>query len=503
MSGDLVAAVDLSTTGSKCVLWDAQGKAVATGRAPLDLAVPFAGAGEQDPVQWWVATVAAVSAAAAQADASRIRGIAIANQRETFVCLDESGSPLRPAMLWLDRRASREVEEHGTPQVHEITGKPVNPTPAYYKLLWLRRHEPAVLERAAHVVDVHGYLVQRMTGRWATSTAAADPLGLVDLRTFDWDDRLLADVGLTRAQVGELVEPGEVIGPLTDDAAAALGLPAGLPVVSGAGDGQAAALGADVTAPGRAWLNLGTGLVGGCYSDDYTARTDYRALTGAVPRTYSYELFIGAGTYMVTWYLDTFLAPAERLPIDGVPVEQRLSEQAALVPIGADGLLLVPYWNAALTPYWDQDARGIILGLNGAHGRAHIYRAVLEGLAYELRLCLERIDAALPTPVGELVTMGGGARSVLWCQLLADVLHVPLVLAGHEESTCLGAGMLAAAGSGMHPDIRSAAAAMSSTRERFDPDPAASARYDRLYEVYRQVYPAVRHLYRPLAEAAR
>lgn len=503
MTGDLVAAVDLSTTGSKCVIWDAAGTAVATGRSGLDLATPFPGAGEQDPLQWWSATVQAVSAAVAQVDASRVQGIAIANQRETFACLDEHGQALRPAMLWLDRRASVEVEEHGTPEVHDRTGKPVNPTPAWYKLLWLRAHEPEVLRRTAHVVDVHGYLVQRMTGRWATSVAAADPLGLVDVRTGDWDDGLLSDVGLSREQVGDLVAPGDVVAPLTADAAAQLGLPAGLPVVSGAGDGQAAALGADVTEPGRAWLNLGTGLVAGCYSDEYEARDDYRAMTGAVPGTFSYEVFIGAGTYMITWFLDAFVPKEDRSTVGGATIEQRLGDEAAQVPIGADGLLVVPYWNAALTPYWDQDARGVMIGLHGGHGRAHVYRAVLEGLAYELRLCLERIDAALPVPVEELVTMGGGARSPFWCQLIADVLRKPLVLSGHEESTCLGAAMLAAAGSGVHADIRGAAAAMATTRQRYEPDPAASERYDRLYEVYAQVYPANRALFRPLTEAAR
>lgn len=503
MTADLVASLDCSTTGVKCVLWDAQGTAVATGRAPLALSAPAPGQGEQDPRDWWDATVLAVRSAVGGVDAARVRGIAVAHQRESFACLDADGEAIRPAMLWLDLRAATEVEEAGTRRVHEITGKPPNPTPAYYKLLWLRRHEPATLERTRHVVDVHGYLVHRMTGRWCTSVASADPLGLVDLATGAWDAGLLADVGLTPDTLGELAQPGDVVGPLSADAADALGLAAGLPVVAGAGDGQAAGLGADVTAPGRAYLNLGTGLVSGCYSDDYAPRTDYRAMTGPIPRTYSYEVFIGAGTYLINWFVDTFVAEAERGTVDGRSIEERLGDEAAAIPAGAEGLLVVPYWNAALTPYWDQDARGLVFGLRGTHGRGHLYRAVLEGLAFELRLCLEGIDAALAVPVTELVAMGGGARSALWCRILADVLRKPLVLAGHGESTCLGAGMLAAAGTGLHPDIRTAAAAMSAQGARTDPDEPSSAAYDPLFAVYRELYPATRHLFRPLTEAVR
>ena len=185
----------------------------------------------------------AIRRAAQSTDARRIAAIAITHQRETFACVTEDGRPLRPAMLWLDTRATAEVAEFGTPEVHRVTGKPPNPTPAWYKLLWLRRHEPETLRRSERVVDVQAYLVHRLTGHWRTSWASADPLGLVDMRTFDYDDGLLAAAGLTRAQLPELHEPGAVLGTIPADLADELDLPHDLPVVAGVGDGQSAGLG--------------------------------------------------------------------------------------------------------------------------------------------------------------------------------------------------------------------------------------------------------------------
>ncbi|MBC7518741.1 MAG: carbohydrate kinase [Microbacteriaceae bacterium] len=485
------------------MIWDRTGRVIASARVPLALSVPAPGYGEQDPRHWWDTTAVAVSQASAGINPARFAAIAVAHQRESFACLDGHDEPVRPAMLWLDRRATVEVEQAGTTRVHELTGKPANPTPAYYKLLWMREHEPDLLAQTQHVVDVHGYLIHRMTGTWLTSTASADPLGLVDLATFDYDDSLLADVGLDRSKVSALVSPGDPIGTLSEGAAGELGLPAGLAIVSGAGDGQAAALGSNISAPGRAYLNLGTGVVAGCYSEVYEARTDYRALTGPIPGTYSYEVFIGAGTYLINWFVDTFVAESERGEIDGTSIFERLSVEASAVPLGSEGLLVVPYWNAALTPYWDHNARGMMFGLSGIHSRAHIYRAVLEGLAFELRLCFAGVDEALPVPVETIIVMGGGARSELWCQILADVLGRPVVIAVEEESTSLGAAILAAAGAGWFANIREAALAMSQLGQRFEPRQDAMTRYEEFFAVYRELYPSTRNLARDLAVVTR
>ncbi len=498
---DYVIGVDCSTTAAKAVVWDPEGTAVAQARSVFDLNQPRPGWGEQDAEDWWSSTATAVRRAAHGVDAERIAAICVTHQRETFVCLDASGRPLRPAMLWLDTRATAEVEESGTPEVHRITGKPPNPTPAWYKMRWLAKHEPDTLKRTSKAVDVQGYLVHRLTGHWRTCWASADPLGLVDMSTFDYHDGLLDQVGLGRSQLCDLYPPGDVLGTITDDVAEQLGLPQQLPVVAGVGDGQSAQLGTGVTAPGAAYLNLGSGIVSGTYSDNYSYGMDYRVLSAGVPRGYTLETFIGGGTYNIVWFVEKFAGVDTRaLGLDLSP-EQILETAAAQLPPGADGLMILPYWTGALTPYWDHHARGVVVGLKGVHGKSHMYRAILEGIAYEQRLLTDGAERVLEAPVHTLIVLGGGSRSRVWCQIIADVMHREVDVVREPESTCLGSGMLAAAAVGIHPSIREAAAHMSGVAARFEPDAATSSVYDGLFEVYRDIYPSLRDLFPRLAKA--
>ena len=503
MSGDLVIGVDCSTTAAKAVVWDARGNAVAEGRATFELSQPKPAWGEQNAEDWWAATRDAVRRAAQATDARRVAAICITHQRETFACVTEDGRPLRPAMLWLDARATAEVAEYGTAEVHRITGKPPNPVPAWYKLLWLRRHEPETLQRAERVVDVQAYLVHRLTGHWRTSWASADPLGLVDMCTFDYDDGLLEAAGLQRAQLPELHEPGAVLGEVAAPLAAELGLPAGLPVVAGVGDGQSAGLGTGVVEPGSAYLNLGTGIVSGTYSETYSTGDEFRVLSGGVPRSYVFETLMGGGTFNISWFVQKFSGVDPMALGLGLSAEQILETAAAQLPPGSDGLLALPYWGGSLTPYWDSNARGVLVGLTGSHGKAHVYRALLEGMAYEQRLLTNGAEALLEKPVEQLVLLGGGSRSAVWCQILADVLRRPLHVAREAESTCLGSGILAAAAVGLHPTIREAAAAMADVGALYLPNESRAGTYDRLFGVYRQLYPRLKDVFAELSEVTR
>ena len=499
-SADLVIGVDCSTTASKAVVWNKAGRAVATGRRGYGLNHIRSGWVEQNAPDWWTATAAAIAEAVSLAGASRIAAIAITHQRETFVCLDKAGAPIRPAITWMDVRATAEVEAFGSPHVHRITGKPPNPTPAWYKLLWLRRHEPETIARTAHAVDVAGYLVHKLTGEWATSWACADPLGLVDLQRFDYDDGLLTEAGLSRDQVSRLLPPGAIAGHLTADAGSRLGLSAGLPVVVGAGDGQSAGLGCNVTRPGRAYLNLGTGTVSGVFAEGYSHETAYRTMGGPVPGTYILETFIGGGTQNIAWFVENF-AGLERST--GKSPEQILEAAAKDIPLGAGGLLCLPYWTGAMTPYWDGHARGAFVGLSGLHGKAHMYRAILEGIALEQRLLTNGVEAASGSAITEIFMLGGGSRSPLWCQIIADALGRSVKIVREQESTALGAGIHAAAAVGLYGDIRAAADAMTGFETIFEPNPVAHARYSEIFEAYRGLYPGLRSTFRLMAENAR
>src|ERR687896_2674111 len=342
-----VIGVDSSTTATKAVVWNRDGRAVADGRAEFPLALPRPCWHEQDPEDWWRSTAAAVSRAVRWVDASDIEAIALTHQRETFACLDEHGRAVRPAIVWMDVRATRQVEQHGSDEVHRLTGKPPDTTPALYKLLWLSEHEPDAIRRTRWVADVHAFLVNRLTGTWRTTTACADPLGLIDMDRQDWSDDLLARVGLSRERVPALVRPGDVIGELSVAASEQLGLPAGLPVVGGAGDGQSAGLGANATRPGTAYMNVGTAVVAGTVSERYAWDRAFRTLFGAVPGTYMMETLLQGGTYTVNWFLERIAAlDAQRLGL-GLRDVDVLEAAAARVGPGAEGLLLVPYWRGA------------------------------------------------------------------------------------------------------------------------------------------------------------
>lgn len=500
MSADLVIGVDCSTTASKAVVWDRHGKAVATGRRTYGLSHVRSGWVEQNATDWWQATSAAIADAAAQVGGERIAALAITHQRETFVCLGQSGQAIRPAITWMDIRATAEVEEFGSEEVHRITGKPPNPTPAWYKLLWLKKHEPETIRQTAHLVDVAGYLIQKLTGEWATSWACADPLGLVDLQNFDYDDTLLDMAGLSRGKVSRLLPPGAVAGPISTAMATELGLPKGLPIVVGAGDGQSAGLGCNVTRPGRAYLNIGTGTVSGVYAGNYNHGMAYRTMGGPVPGTYIYETFIGGGTQNIVWFVEQLSGLDAKTLKKGETPEQVLETMAAKIPEGSEKLLCLPYWTGAMTPYWDGHARGAFVGLSGLHGKAHMYRAILESLALEERLLVGGVEAAMGRSIDDIILLGGGSRSPLWCQIIADVLGRTVSLAREQESTALGAGIHAAAAAGLYGDLREAADAMTGVEKSFASDASAHARYADIFEAYRSIYPGLKNTFHLMAE---
>jgi xylulokinase len=504
---DLVVAVDTSTTAAKAIVQDATGTVVARAARPLRTRQPRASWHEQDVEDWWTATRDAVAdAVAALDDPARVGAVCLTHQRESFVCLDLAGRPLRPAILWLDARAHEEIAELGSRSVHELSGKPPDTTPAIYKLAWLARHEPATLRDAAMVGDVHAYLAWRLTGRWATSDGSADTLGLFDLRRMTWSPELLALAGLRPEQMPELVPVGERVADLTPDVAAALGLPGPVPLVSGIGDGQAAGIGLGATTPGVAYLNLGTSMVLGVQSDTYRWDPAFRTLAGVRPGLYTLETVLNAAAYVATWCREQFGGQVA----DGVagPAGAELEAAAAALPPGAEGLLTVPYWNAAQTPYWDPRARGVTVGWHGRHTPAHLYRSILEGVGFELRLHLERLEAVTGEPIRTIRVVGGGSRSPLWVQIVADVTGRPIRVCADEEWSAAGAAALARAyldRTTTPRDPHATPTAGPSTREPDGrdvlPDPAATGRYEAFAAVHRRIYPALRDVFGDLLAA--
>jgi sugar (pentulose or hexulose) kinase len=482
--------LDASTTACKAVAWDAQGCQLAEGRAALEMITPGPDQYEQDALHWWQATCQALHAAIASLAPARLAGLSIAHQRETFVLTDANGSPLHNAILWLDERSRPYLpglaQQLDLAAFHQRTGKPLSGNLAIGKLAWVHEHQPEVWAAARHLLDTHAFLAQRLTGQWRTSTASADPLGLYDMQHAAWDTPSLACVGVAPEWLPQALPPSALLGRVTATAAAECGLPVGLPIYAGLGDGQAAALGCGVHQAGLASLSLGTSVISGTFSPTYLTHPAFRSMTTGLPGACILETVLLGGGYTLHWYLHQFLG--ERFD------QSELERGAAALPPGAQGLLLLPYWNTAMGPYWDARASGVVVGWRGVHRAEHLYRAILEGIAFELRLQLSQVEAALGSPLRQVVASGGGTRSALWMQILADCLGLPVERSTAREAASLGAAMLAAAGAGAYPNVASAVEAMRPPGgEIFRPQAEASQAYTHLYEeAYRPIYPALR-----------
>jgi sugar (pentulose or hexulose) kinase len=494
MPADLVMGLDASTTACKSIVWDRQGNAIAEGRAPLPLLAPRPGWHEQPAECWWQAAAQSMRQAAGQINPRRLAALCIAPQRESFVPVDAGGQPLRNGILWMDERAQPLLPVLGAAlgleAFHRITGKPLSVNLTIAKIAWLRQFEPDVYAQTAFYLDVHAFLVQRLTGLFRTGWGCADPTGLFDMHTHTWSTPCLEAVGLCPEQVPEAFPPGVRMGAVLPAPAADCGLPPGLPVAAGIGDGQSCGLGTAILQPGQAYLGLGTSVVSGAFSDRFVTGRAFRTLYGGIPGSYLLETALMGGGYTLNWFLEKIV------PQPGVHIYQlydQYEQAAAGIPPGCDGLMLVPYWNSVLGPYWDASASGIVVGWRGLHQPAHFYRAILEGIAYEQRLCTTGVEAAMGTTIDRFIVVGGGARSGLWRQIIADVTGKPVYRAATHETAALGAGILAASTAGLHPDIPQAARAMSRLHpDPAIPDPARHAFYSRLYEdVYRHLYPAL------------
>ncbi|WP_207483044.1 xylulokinase [Arenibaculum pallidiluteum] len=503
-TADLVLGIDLSTTAAKAAAFDTQGRMVALGRAPLALARPGPDRFEQDPGDWWTALCRAIADVTAAVNPARIAGLAIAHQRETFACLDAGGRPLRPAMLWLDGRARGHlpslVRRIGTDRLRALSGKAADFGPALPKIAWLAEEEPETHARTALFCDVQAYLVQGLTGRPRTSWASADPLALFDIGARRWSDELCRAVGIAPDRLPEACAPGTPLGAVTPEAAAATGLRAGTPVLAGGGDGQMAGLGVDALDPRRAYLNLGTAVVFGVWSPEPRQDEAWRTMTSASGRGYVLESSLRSGALLSDWFLRRLLEVEPR----DAGIMAALEAEAAALPPGSGGLLLLPYWEGAMNPHWDPDARGAILGLSDAHGRAHVYRALIEGVALEQALVLDLMRRRAGIEVAEFVAVGGVAASDLWCGIMADATGVAIQRSTTVEAACLGAAMCAAAGAGLAGSIEAAAGAMrGAATATFHPRSAARQRYAALLGIYRDVYPQLSGLMRRLSDFAR
>lgn len=499
MTSDVVIGIDSSTNATKAIAWDSHGKNVAEGSCPIPLASPHPGYYEQNPGDWWSSLVTALQKITHQIDKERIKAIAIANQRETFVALNREGEPVRPAIIWLDERCKGQVDKFagiiGEDKIHSITGKPKDYAPVVYRLAWMKEHENELYRKVFKFSDVNSYLVQRLTGHYKTSWASADPLGIFDIENKIWSSEILGELEINPDQLPEAYCPGTILGDVTDSAAELTGLKRGTPVVAGGGDGQSAGLGVNALSINRAYLNLGTAVVSGIYNKDYVVDRAFRTMASCSGDGYYCETSLRSGTFLIEWFLQQVLKINAASQVN---IYRDLEEEANQIQAGCEGLLILPYWNAVMNPFWDPDARGCIIGLTSGHHRGHLYRAILEGIAMEQSLATESAEQAVGGRIKEFALIGGGAKSKLWRQIIADVCNKSVMHMDTEEASSLGAGISATVASGWFSSFEEAAKAMTHVHSITEPIHQNVRLYQDLKIIYKDIYPMTRGICKKL-----
>jgi xylulokinase len=492
--------LDVSTTSTKALLMRADGQVVAVASSEYAYATPRPLWAEQHPDLWWQAAVASIRQALARAAVhpAGVKGVGLTGQMHGLVLLDEAGAVLRPAILWNDQRTAAECDEIralvGKEHFIQITGNDALTGFTAPKILWVKNHEPEVFARVRQILLPKDYVRFRLTGRYATDKADGAGTVLFDLRRRDWSPEVTAALDIDPAWLPPAFEGTTVTGLLTSWAAEATGLQAGTPVVGGGGDQAAAAIGTGAVVEGVVSLSLGTSGVVFATADRAIIEPEGRlhAFCHAVPGKWHLMGVMLSAAGSLRWYRDA-LAP-------GVDFEMLLAPAAEVAP-GAEGLIFLPYLTGERTPYPDPLARGAFVGLTVRHTRAHLTRALLEGVAFGLRDSFELMKG---TGLGEILQVritGGGARSLLWRQILADALDAELVTVNTAEGAAYGAALLAATGLGAFPDVESACAAVIQLTGCASPGPA-SAVYREAYPLYRDLYPKLQPTFHAIAHAA-
>ena len=484
-----VIGIDSSTTATKAQLVDSSGAVVAVASSEYSYETPAPLWSEQDPDLWWTATKAAISdvLGTTGVSGSEVVAIGLTGQMHGLVLLDENGIPLRPSILWNDQRTGDECDEIrdrvGKARLIGITGNDALTGFTAPKILWVRNNEPQVFERARHVLLPKDYVRLQLTGEYASDRAGGAGTILFDLKTRTWSDEVLADLDLDRALFPDTFEGHQVTGTVTTEAAAATGLAVGTPVVAGAGDQAANGIAVGAIDPGVVGLSLGTSGVVFTATDQPAVEPEGRlhAFCHGVTERWHFMGVMLSAAGSLRWLRDT-VAP-------GVEFTD-LSEAAATVTAGSEGLVFLPYLTGERTPHPDPLARGAFVGLTVRHDRNHMTRSVMEGVAFGLRDSFELIRTAGDADLTEVRASGGGTRSPLWRQILADVLDAEVRTVATAEGAAQGAAMLAAVGAGWFVSAQEASAAWLRLDQPTTPG-ADVATYSEVYESYRNLYPAL------------
>jgi len=494
----LFLGIDVSTTGSKALLVDLNGDVVSAATSPHSLSTPRALWSEQDPANWWQAVVSSVRQCLTQAqiNGEAVSAVGLTGQMHGLVLLDEQKQTLRPAILWNDQRCSDECDQIraavGKQRLIQTTGNDALTGFTAPKILWVKNHEPEIFNRARHVLLPKDYVRFKLTDGLAMDKADGSGTMLFDLQRRNWSTETLEALDIPLDWMPPTFEGTEITGQVSTKAAAATGLRAGTPVVAGGGDQAAQAVGVGAVSPGIVALTLGTSGVVFASTESCLIEPEGRlhAFCHALPNRWHFMGVMLSAAGSLQWYRDTLAA---NMSFD------ELVAEAATAPVGSEGLIFLPYLSGERTPHPDPLARGAWVGLTLRHNRGHLTRSVLEGVAYGLKDGFALISGAGLGAIEQVRVSGGGAKSALWRQILADVLDAELVMVNTTEGAAYGAAILAGVGSGAWPNVETACSQLIKIVDRVVPDKSRTDHYRRMHERYKDLYPALKPAFNALA----
>lgn len=491
-----VLAHDLGTTGNKAALFDEQGQLVANAFGGYQVIYPEPTWAEQNPADHWnaVANTTRQLLSKANVKPDEIAAISFSGQMMGCLAVGKDGTPLRNCIIWADQRgvkqAAQLAERVGEERAYRITGHRISPTYSAPKLMWLRDHEPDTFKQLHKMLHVKDYIAYRMTGKFVTDRSDACGTLLYNLEGRTWSEEMLDAARLDAAYLPEVHDSTDVVGELTREAAEALGLVPGIPVVIGGGDGASAAVGAGSVVEGPAYNYIG--------SSSWIAFAAPKPIYDPGRRIFNWAhmvpgMFSPCGTMQAAGGSYQWLrrqvawSEGEEAEESGQDVYEIMNRRASESVPGAHGLLFLPYLQGERSPHWNPKARGGFVGLQVTHTRADLFRATLEGISLNLRTILQSfLDAG--ARIDEVTLIGGGAKGALWRQILADVYGRPTLRPRLlEEATSLGAAMAGGVGVGLYPDFSMVRQSIEIV-DRHTPDPAAVALYNRLYPIFLKAY---------------
>jgi xylulokinase len=482
--------IDVSTTGSTVIALDEHGSILTTHTYPHGLSTPRPLWSEQDPDDWWNATLQALRETLVTISAQDVAAIGLSGQMMGLTALDGAGKPLRPAMLWNDQRSGQQCAQMtaqiGAERLHTVMGSIMLPGIVAPKLLWLREHEPEIYRQIEHIVLPKDYIRLKLSGAYVTDVSDGSGFGLIDMRTRSWSDELIDAFDIPRAWLPSLCESPEICAYVTVEAAAQTGLRQGTPIVGGAGDQPAQAIGSGIVQSGQTSITVGTSGVVFTAADQYSpdAQGRMHIWCHAIPETWCYIGVMLSAAGSLRWLHDEL---REELSYE------ELSALAAALPIGSEGLLFAPYLSGERHPYADPLARGAFVGLTLRHGLAHLVRSTMEGVAFGLRDLLEIARSKGIQPRSAAVS-GGAASSTVWRDILTNVMGIPLYTVNTVQGAAFGAAILAGVGAGAWRDVPTACQMLIKPDAVMPPTSAKVQRYEDLYRLFSKLYPALQEM---------